>query len=158
MSFVKQKKVALRAGLIVICICVLMAAVIFLTADLHTNEKRNLDLLKDSVSIDASKILTCTSADGGTSEFYLLDAAALSFDAENQADFEVELTLQKRDWRGTWHDADINGESSLIVPKSGEKAVEKGETYTKGTYRFQATGSNGPSYDYAVTVRAADPA
>lgn len=158
MSFVKQKKVALRAGLIVICICVLMAAVILLTAGLHTNEKGNLDLLEDSVSIDASKILTCTSADGGTSEFYLLDAAALSFDAANQANFEVELTLQKRDWRGTWRDTDINGESSLIVPKSGEKAAEKGETYTKGTYRFQATGSNGPSYDYAVTVRAADPA
>ena len=147
----KRRKIVLGMGVF----CLLCAAVFWTSLHRSPDLRTDLDLLKDSVSADASKTLTCTSADGGTSEFYLTEDALLSFYAENQADFEVEITLQKRDWHGRWCDTVIDGADGLTVSENGKKTVETGESfYHKGTYRFRGTGSKGPSYDYAVTVTA----
>ena len=147
--FVKRRKIVLGVGIL----CLLCAAVFWMSFHRSPDSCTDLNLLEDGVGAAAAVTLTCNSDSGNTGEFYLNDAAALSFYAENQADFEVEITLQKRDWRGEWCDIDINGEDGLIVSENGKQTIESGKNfYGKGTYCFKGTGSKGPSYDYAVTV------
>ena len=95
----KRRKIVLGVGIL----CLLCAAVFWMSLHRSPDSCTDLNLLEDGVGAAAAVTLTCNSDSGNTGEFYLNDAAALSFYAENQADFEVEITLQKNFYgKGTY--------------------------------------------------------
>lgn len=104
----------------------------------------------------------CNSSSGRSSEFEVSDTTTTRFYIENNADFDITIKLQKAKehrWNNSnkWSDSNMNGETSVTVKANAHKLIESnGAAYSKGTYRFSATGSRGGNYDYLVTMREFD--
>ncbi len=139
-----------------IAVCVLLATVavrFFYDSDDKHNEMTSVS---DSVRYALTRSSGCNSSSGLSSSFEVVDVTTIRFYIENNADFDIQLKLQKQDGK-TWQDSDVNGSSSMTVNANSHKLIEStGATYSEGTYRFSATGSRGGNYNYLVTMREFD--
>lgn len=118
-------------------------------------EKSIVQSFDDNIEpFELVRTFRCNSADGATSEFNISGSTMIRFYAENNSNFTIKITLQKKGWFGIWNDVNINGEEYMKVLKNNHLELDTDKTsYSKGTYRFVATGSNGPDYNYSVKMR-----
>ena len=99
--------------------------------------------------------VNCTSADGGTAEFNISNSDKFCLLVENNANFEIEITIQKRDLFGNWKDIDVNNKKLINVLENYETTIN-GLELNKGTYKFQANGSYGDNYNYDIKLSLID--
>ena len=99
--------------------------------------------------------VNCISANGGTSEFSISNSTKFCLLAKNNADFGIEIEMQKRDLFGNWKDIDIHNENLINISDKNEIKIDNLEL-NKGTYKFQAHGSYGDNYNYDIKLSLID--
>ena len=99
--------------------------------------------------------VNCTSVSGETSEFDISNSSEFYLLAKNNADFEIEITMQKRNLFGNWKDIDVNNKNIIHVLDNNKTKIDN-VMLNKGTYRFKCTGSYGDNYNYDIKLSLID--
>ncbi len=140
-----------------ILVCALLVCSLLAQAVYKPTEKSNETVSRNDITtFELTRSSGCNDSSGISGAFEVSDTTTTRFYIENHADFDITIKLQKEKGR-KWNDSNMNGELSVTVKANSHKLIESnGATYSKGTYRFSATGSMGDDYDYLVKMREFD--
>ena len=125
-----------------------------------TNEVPPSNVSSQSVAVPFSlgNSVSCQNDRGDSDPFDIHMRGRVRFYFTNNGYEDIVITIHKKGLLNTWGSAvTVNGKSSFTVP--AKKSVEfdtDGSTISKGTYRCEASNSNGTKFNYVCALRELD--